>query len=87
MTEKVSSKDISAAALRVFSREELTQMPEPSRLSLGVLISKRLKKEGPPPTLEELQGIRELVTQHLWHPALSQLSEASQASPTPKPET
>lgn len=70
MTEKVTSADISAAALRVFSREEIQQMPRPMRLSLASMIARRLEKPGPAPTRDELQGFRNLVEQDLWHPAL-----------------
>jgi hypothetical protein len=75
MTEKVSSKDISAAALQVFSREELQQMPEQVGLNLMHLIAKRLKQPGPPPTQDELEGIKELVTEHLWHSALTAITK------------
>jgi hypothetical protein len=86
MTEKVSSKDISAAALKVFSAEELESMPKPSLSSLGTLLARRLAQR-PEPTLEELQGIKELVVEHLWHPALGTSSELSQSSTTPSSET
>ena len=80
--EPASSNAISEAALRVFSREQLTQMPEPQLRSFVALIGKRLLKEGPPPTQDELVGIKELVTDHLWHPAFNQLSK-----PLPDSET
>ena len=75
--EPASSSAISAAALKVCSREELIQMPKPQRSSLMHLIARRLDEPGPPPTLAELEGIKELVTDHLWHPALNQLSVPS----------
>ena len=81
MTEQSSQNAISEAALKVFSREELQQMSEPSRLSLGVLLERRLAKQ-PPPTVDELQGIKELVLEHLSHPALGALSKPLPASPT-----
>jgi hypothetical protein len=52
-----------------------------------VLIEERLNRDGPPPTKAELEGIKELVLEHLWHPALSALSEILPSSPTPKQET
>ncbi len=76
--DPVSSSDISAAALKVFSREELVAMPRPQRLSLMSMIERRLNKDDPPPTLAELQEMRELVEEHLWHPALGQLQATSQ---------
>ena len=72
-----SSNAISEAALKVCSREELIQMERPQRSSLMHLIGHRLDKPGPAPTQAELQGIKELVTEHLWHPALNQLSKRS----------
>ena len=84
--EPASSTAISEAALKVFSRDELTAMPKPQRLSLMGIIGRRLDKKGPPPTLEELQGIRELVTEHLWHPALGAFSQVDEGSETHQSE-
>ena len=80
--EPASSNAISEAVLRVCSREELNQMDKVSLSNLGHLIGHRLDRPGPPPTQDELQGIKELVTEHLWHPALSRLSEPSPNSAT-----
>lgn len=85
-TAKVSSSDISAAALKIFSAEELESMPKPSLSSLGTLLARRLAQQ-PEPTLEELQGIKELVEEHLSHPALATLSAQSQSSTTRNSET
>ena len=74
MIEKVSSKDISAAALQVFSRDKVQQMPKQVGLSLMHLIEKRLEQPGAP-TLDEMQGIKELVTKHLWHPTLAAVAK------------
>lgn len=65
----VTAADIKAAALKVFTYDELAQMPKPLRSSICHLIGKRLAKDGPPPTVAELEGIKELVLGHLWHPA------------------
>ena len=80
--EPASSNAISEAALKVCSREELIQMPKPQRSSLMHLIARRLDKPGLPPTQDELVGIKELVTEHLWHPAFNQLSGPSPDSTT-----
>ena len=85
-TEQKSPSAISEAALKVFSRQELEQMPRPQRLSLMHLIAKRLDKQ-PAPTLEELQGIAELVVDHLSHPALGALSKELPTSPTTSSST
>jgi hypothetical protein len=40
------------------------------------LISRRLNDDSiPPPTTAELQGIKELLLEHLSHPALTALSK------------
>ena len=72
-TEQISPNAILEAALKVTTREELAQMPRASLLSLGHLLEQRLL-EKPAPTLEELQGIKELVVDHLSHPALAAVS-------------
>ena len=38
------------------------------------LIEKRLEQPGAP-TLDEMQGIKELVTKHLWHPTLTAVAK------------
>ena len=68
--DKVSSTDISKAALKVCSRAELEQMSRVSRMNLGSLIATRLEKAGPPPSVSELEGLKELALDHLSHPAL-----------------
>jgi hypothetical protein len=73
--ETVSSTDISKAALKVCSREELEQMSRPQRMNLMSLIATRLEKAGPPPSVSELEGLKELALEHLSHPALGRLSK------------
>ena len=75
MTGSVTSKDISAAALQVFSPDEIKAMPEQTGLTLAALLRKRLEQKGPAPTLEKLQGIKELVVEHLWHPTLTTIAK------------
>ena len=86
MTEQTSQNAISEAALKVFSRDELVQMPKQQRLSLMHLIAQRLDKQ-PPPTVDELEGIKELVLEHLSHPALGALSKPLPDSPEAKSPT
>ncbi len=71
-----SSIDLSAMALQVCSPEEPRQMSRPEWLSLLHLMEQRALRPGPPPTHNELLGIRKLVLEHLSHPALSALSNA-----------
>lgn len=67
--DKTTTADLIDAALKVFTREELQSMSKVSRTNLGILIERRLKEDGPPPTVAELEGIRMLVEDYLWHPA------------------
>ena len=85
-TEQVSPSDIYATALQVFSPEELQQMPKQQQLSLATMLERRLAQESAP-SKEELEGLKELLLNDLWHPALSALPKTSQPSPTTKPET
>jgi len=71
---KIISDQISKTVLTVFSREELSEMAVPYRLSLLQLIEVRVNKTTNWPAKDELQGIRELLTQDLWHPSLTNLS-------------
>lgn len=76
--EQASPEDISATALKVFSREEFAALsPQQGNSFLG-MVARRLEKDGPPPTQDELQGLRELVEQDLWHPALGRSQATSQ---------
>jgi hypothetical protein len=68
---KITSEDISQAVQKVFSPTEICELPYQMRLSLVGMVRRRLEEPGNPPTLAELQGIKLLVTEHLWHPALT----------------
>lgn len=56
-------------------------MSENSRLGLLHLMEQRLKRQ-PPPTKEELRGIKKLVLDHARHPALGALSPELRGSAT-----
>jgi len=74
---KIPSDEISRAVLTVFSKEELNEMAVPHRLSLLQLKEGRVNKTTNWPTKEELQEIRKLITQDLWHPSVTNLSRGS----------
>lgn len=80
--EKASPEDILAAAQQVFSMEDLQQMVKPQLSLLMDMIAKRLDKDKPAPTLAELQGIKELATEHLWNPAFSDLYRDQNSDPS-----
>jgi hypothetical protein len=71
--EPASPQAIYEMALKVCTKEELTRLPENSLLSLGGMIGRRLDKAGPPPTVDELEGIKEMQAD-LWHPALGRVA-------------
>ena len=87
MPEQKLPNAISEAALEVCSREELQQMSINSLRTLGYLIDKRLQKEGPPPSVDELLGIKELALEYLSHPALETMSKPLPDSPEAKSPT
>ena len=74
---RIISDQISKAVLTVFSRRELSEMAVPHRLSLLQLNEGRVNKTTNWPTKEELQEIRKLITQDLWHPSVTNLSRGS----------
>lgn len=61
-------------------------MSRPSLTSFLHLLEQRMLEQ-PAPSLEELQGIKELVQDHLSHPALAALSPESQTSTTTSSST
>jgi hypothetical protein len=63
---RIPSVLVGDAPLEVFTREEINQLDRPAMLSLARLLRVRLAKAGPPPTHDELEGIRELLTEHLF---------------------
>lgn len=70
---KVSSTDISKAALKVFSKEEISALPQIQRRNFLVLVQMRLEEAGQPPSVSELEGLKELALEHLSHPALGRV--------------
>jgi hypothetical protein len=63
--ETVSSDDISKAVLKVFSKEEISALPEIQLRNFAVLVQMRLEKAGSPPSVSELEGLKELALEHL----------------------
>ena len=63
-----AAKRILRAALTGASMDELRRLPELQLRSFFSLLARRLEEPGAP-TPEEVQGLLELVTDHLWHPA------------------
>ena len=85
--EPTSSNAIFEAASQVCSKAEFAKVSEQQGNSFLHLVATRLDKPGPAPTKDELQGIKELVTEHLWHPAFNRLSTPSPDSATTSSKT
>jgi hypothetical protein len=67
--EKDSLSVTSEKVRQVFAGVQLVEQQRPS---LERLLDRALERNAPNPIpVEELEGIKELVTQHLWHPELS----------------
>jgi hypothetical protein len=63
---------IMAQALKVITVDELRALQEQPRATFFGMVHRRLMQPGPAPTVEELEGIRELATEVMWHPAIEQ---------------
>ena len=64
-----STEEVVAAVLRIFTRDQIRDLsPIPFR-GFVAMVARRLAKAGPPPTDDELEGLRELAFEHLWHSA------------------
>ena len=69
----VSAEEVVAAVLRIFTREQIRDLsPMPFQNFVG-MVTRRLEKDEPPPTDDELEGLRELAFEHLWHSAFDGL--------------
>ena len=74
---KPSADEVVAAVLRIFTRDQIRDLsPMPFR-GFVAMVARRLAKAGPPPTDDELEGLRELAFEHLWHSAFENLSPHS----------
>jgi hypothetical protein len=71
--------------LLAFSEADLKAMPRRSLTNFLALVSKRLDREGAP-SKAELQGLMQLATEDLTHPAFERQSSLSQISPTTNSE-
>lgn len=80
--EKDSLSVTSERVRQVFSGTNL--VPQ-QRASLTSLLDKALARNGDKPIpVEELEGIKELVTEHIWHPALTQQLDNAKLNGEPK---
>lgn len=71
----VTKDDIVDAMKAVSSVDELAALSSIERRNFASVVGRRLAKAGPPPTLDELQGLKELAIEHLWCSATSRAAE------------
>jgi hypothetical protein len=87
-TEQQQLNDMYARVRQVFSQEEFESLAPQQRTLLDNAIQRVADKEGLDAlTVPRLEGIKELVTQHLWSPALSEASKSLPASEMATSET
>ena len=73
---------------QVFPEAYLNTLAPQQETLINSAIHRVVQKDGPDSvTLDRLEGIKELVTQHLWSDALTTSSARSQASATETSET
>lgn len=77
-----------ARVRQVFPLDLLDSMAPQQRKLTDNAINRVLEKDGPEAlTLDRLEGIKELVTQHLWSPALTAASKSLPPSEMATSET
>ena len=87
-TEQQQLSDMYARVRQVFSQEEFESLAPQQRTLLDNAIQRVADKEGLDAlTVPRLEGIKELVTQHLWSPALSEASKSLPVSEMATSET
>lgn len=75
-TQREQLTDMYARVRQVFPREMLDSMAPQQRTLTDNAINRVLNKDGPEAlTVPRLEGIKELVTQHLWSDALTEASK------------
>jgi hypothetical protein len=75
-TEEQQLQDMYARIRQVFPRELLDTFAPQQETLTDNAINRILNKDGPEAlTVDRLEGIKELVTQHLWSPALTELTK------------
>jgi hypothetical protein len=81
-TDQQQLNDMYARVRAVFPRELLDSLAPQQRTLTDNVINRVLNQEGVEAlTLDRLEGIKELVTQHLWFSALTEASKSLPASP------
>jgi hypothetical protein len=69
----IEFNQIIAQALKVITVDELKALQVQPRATFFGMVHRRLMQPGRAPIVEELEGIRELVTEVMWHPAIGRV--------------
>lgn len=69
-----TSVEITEAVLKIFTPEQIRAASSMPMRNFIYMVKRRLQKAGPPPTVDELDGLRELAFEHLWTGALDAYS-------------
>ena len=81
-TEQQQLSDMHDRVLQVFPDEVWKTFAEQQQNLANNAMDRVLKKGGPKAlTMDRLEGIKELVTQHLWSDALTQVFNKTQGEP------
>ena len=68
-------------ALKVFTANELATMAHQPRSMFFSMLDRRLSESGPPPTVDEVDGFKELATVHLWCDAMTVVANSLPEKP------
>jgi hypothetical protein len=80
MNQPVNEQDVTTFstimeyALKVITVDELHALQEQPRSMFFSMLNRRLMQPGPAPTVAEVEGLREMATEVLWHPALGRVA-------------
>lgn len=86
-TEQQQLSDMHDRVLQVFPDDLWQTFEQQQRNLANNAMDRVIQKEGPEAlTVDRLEGIKELVTQHLWSPALTEASIGTPDSISEKPE-
>lgn len=79
--EQISSQHIMEAAYKIYSPEEIKQMPRQIGMSLVAMLREKLEKRGVAGVKqEELDGVRDMLENHLYPQPSRELLEDYQIS-------
>ena len=88
MNEQDLYNDTLKKVKQVFGQKLLAELaPQQVKMLDRMLDREQKHNEGKPLTVDQIEGIKQLVTEELWHPALTALSSKSEASTKTKSET